>query len=474
MECAFKTVSVAKFGGSLLDVEGKEIPKIVKQIKEIREKDGCGPVVVFSAPMGCTDALIRIGESYAQACQLPLDPVFEVYENLAKLYVKGKYLKLVQEELANYRALTQTTLDAVNKRFSGNIKARTLTLGGELAMSMLMDYILKSHELDSCALSMEDWPVVTDDNFEDALPNYDLSKKRIHSLIEPLEEGKVVSLAGFLGATVDGLETILGRGGSDLTAVFVSCLLKDVYSTNTLLYKDVPVQSADPKVVKGQKTEHVNALTYNEAHKASLMGMKIVQSPAIAMARRFGQPLMVVPIDDPKMFSVIEAQTSGGEVVKCLTGKSGCAILSMNDEKSRSLEDSLRIWERRNDFMDLGAETMETGERIRDFLFLDCDFLKKNEEKLKGFDENLRIDYGLGVVTLIGDRMKDSPGVASLAISAISGINIKRGIFAPHTSQIILVVEEKNVHATVAAIHLKKQELNKTPPNWPMGFQPPL
>ena len=88
------------------------------------------------------------------------------------------------------------------------------------------------------------------------------------------------------------------------------------------------------------------------------------------MARRFGQPLMVVPIDDPKMLSIIEAETTGGEVVKCLTGKSGCAILSMNDEKSRSLEDSLRIWEKRNDFMDLGAETMETGEQIRDFLFL--------------------------------------------------------------------------------------------------------
>jgi aspartokinase len=191
------------------------------------------------------------------------------------------------------------------------------------------------------------------------------------------------------------------------------------------------------------------------------MGMKILQSPAIVMARRFGQSLMVVPIDDPQMRSVIEAETSGGEVVKCLAGKSNCAILSMNDEKSRSLEDSLRIWEKRNDFMDLGAETMETGERIRDFLFLDSDFLKRNEEKLKGFDENLKVDYGLGVVTLIGDQMKDSPGVASLAISAISGINIKRGIFAPHTSQIILVVEERNVNSTVAAIHLKKQEFNK-------------
>ncbi len=471
MECALKTVSVAKFGGSLLDVEGRGIPKIIKRIKEIRDKDDCGPVTVFSAPIGCTDALIRIGESHAQACALPLDPVFEVYENLTKLYVKGEYLKPAQDEMANYKALTQTTLNAVNKRFIGTIKARTLTLGGERAMSCLMYYILRSNKIDSFALSMEDWPVVTDDNFEDALPNYDSSKKRLHTLIEPLEEGKVVSMAGFLGVTADGLETILGRGGSDLTAVFVSCLLKDVYSTKTLLYKDVPVQSADPKVVKGQKTEHVDALTYNEAHKASMMGMKIVQSPAIAMARRFGQPLMVVPIDEPKKFSVIEAETVGGEVVKCLTGKSGCAILSMNDEKSRSLEDSLRIWERRNDFMDLGAETMETGERIRDFLFLDSDFLKKNEEKLKGFDENLRIDYGLGVVTLIGDRMKDSPGVASLAISAISGINIKRGIFAPHTSQIILVVHEKNVNATVAAIHNKKQELNKQPPDWPMGFQ---
>jgi len=469
VECAFKKISVAKFGGSLLDVEGKGIPKIINQIKEIKRKDGTGPIVVFSAPMGCTDALIRIGESHAQECGLPLNSVFEIYSRLIKLYVKADWLKPAQEQLIKNQELTQTTIDSVNKRFSGNVKARTLTLAGEVTMSMLMDYILKSNDVDSYCLSTENWPIVTDDNFEDGIPNYALSKKRLRSLTNPLDAGKVVCLAGFLGVTVDGLETILGRGGSDLTAVFASCLLKDNYATNTLLYKDVPVQSADPKVVKGQKTDHVKALTYNEAHKASMMGMKIVQSPAIAMARRFNQPLTVVPIDEPNLVSVIEAQTTGEEIVKCLTGKSGCAILSMNDEKSRSLEDMLRIWERRNDFMDLGAETMETGESIRDFLFLDSDFIRKNEEKLKGFDENLKVEYGLGVVTLIGDRMKDSPGVASLAIGAISGINIKRGIFAPHTSQIILVVEDKNVAATVAAIHQKKQELNKEP-NWPMSF----
>ena len=457
-------MSVAKFGGSLLDAEGKGIPKILKRIRELKASGSLGPICVFSAPTGCTDELIQIGESCAQSFKASVETVFQIYEHIAKVYVRGELLKHVQEELAFYKTHTEEALGRVNKRFSGNVKAKVLTYGGELATSALMGYVLRSHGLECAFVSPCEFPVVTDDNFEDATPNYELSMKRLHTLLEPLNEGKVVSMAGFLGVTADGLETVLGRGGSDLTAVFVSCLLKNLFVTETLLYKDVPIQSADPKVVKGQETVHVSALTYNEAHKASLMGMKIVQGPAIALARRFGQALVVVPMDQPKMTSVIQAEESGAEVVKCLTGKSGCAILSMHDEKSRSLEDSLRVWEKRNDFLDLGAETLETGERIRDFLFLDSDFLKKNEERLKGFDEELKIEYGLGVVTLIGDRMRSSPGVASTAISAINGINIKRGIFAPHTSQIIIVVNDKSVKATVAAIHLKMAELNK-PPN---------
>jgi aspartate kinase len=455
-----KKLSVAKFGGGLLNPEGKNIPTILERIKELKNRDDLGPIVVFSAPTGYTDELIRIGESYTQSRPISVDSIFNTYERIAKIHVKGTYLKQLLSELMKHRKQTDEALALINKRFHGNAKARVLTSGGELPTSALMEYIMKANGLNSCRIPKEHWPVVTDDNFENATPLYEASRKRISHLIESLEEGKIVSQAGFLGLTTDGLETILGRGGSDLTAVFISCLLKSRYHVEMLLFKDVPVQSADPQIVKRQKTEHVTSLTYNEAHKASMMGMKIVQSPAILMARRFKQPIKVVPIHNPKKYTVIQSE-SAGETVKCVTGKSGCAILSMHDEKSRSLEDSLRIWENRNDFLDLGTETLETGERIRDFLFLDSKFLRKNEERLKGFDENLTIEHGVGVVTLIGDRMKDSPGVASIAIGAIPEINIKRGIFAPHTSQIILVVEEKNVDATVAAVHLKRDEMNR-------------
>ncbi len=390
-----------------------------------------------------------------------MDAIFEIYENLASFYVKDSCLEKTKAELAFFKTETEEALDRVKRRFSGSVKAKVLTYGGELPTSALMHFIMQSNKIESTYVSPCNWPIITDDDFEDAEPNIEQSKKRINILLKPLKEGKVISMGGFFGTTSDGLETVLGRGGSDLSAVFTSCILNDEYTTKTLLYKDVPVQSADPKVVKGQKTDHVATLTYNEAHIASMMGMKIVQNSAISLARKFSIPLQIVPINNPKNYSTIQSKNTDIKIVKCLTGKTDCAILTMHDEKSRSLDDSLRIWERRNDFIDLGAETLETGERIRDFLFLDSEFLRKNEEKLKAFDQDLAVEYGLGVVTLIGDRMKDSHGVASTAISSIQGWNIKRGIFAPHTSQIIIVVEEKNVKSAVAAIHLKMAELNK-------------
>jgi len=434
----------------------------VDRVTALRNQNDLGPIVVFSAPNGFTDKLIQLGESCTQPGPLPIVDIFNVYENLAKKCVNGKYLNQAVGELKNYRRQLDDSLALVNKRFHGTVKAKVLTHGGELPTSVLMDYILRSNGLDSCHLTKEEWPIITDDNFETATPNLLLSKNQSKPLIKSLEARKIVVLGGFLGITSDGLETLLGRGGSDLSAVFVSCLLKRKYNVETVLFKKMPVQSADPRMVKGQVTQHIVSLTYNEAHKASKMGMKIVQGDAILMAKQFEQPIKVMSMVKPNEYTFIGSESDLAQTVKCVTGKSGCAILTMDDTNSRSFEDALRIWENCNDFLDLGTETLETGKRIRDFLFLDSNFLKKNEERLKGFDEDLTIEYGVGVVTIIGDGMKFSSGVASIAIGAIPQINIKRGLFAPHTSQIILAVDENKVEETVASIHAKRSEMNRS------------
>ena len=457
-----RSLSVAKFGGSLLSVDGKNISAILDRVTTLKNQNGLGPIVVFSAPNGFTNKLIQLGESCTQPGPIPIVDIFNVYENLAKKYVNSKYLDQAIIELKNYRRQLDDSLALVNKRFHGTVKAKVLTHGGELPTSVLMDFIMRSNGLESCHIQKEDWPIITDDNFENATPNFLLSRNQSKPLIKSVEAGKIVVLGGFLGITSDGLETLLGRGGSDLSAVFVSALLKRKYNIETLLFKKMPVQSADPRMVRDQKTEHIVSLTYNEAHKASKMGMKIVQGDAISMAKKFDQSIKVMSMIKPEKFTLISSESDLAQTVKCVTGKSGCAILTMDDTNSRSFEDALRIWENCNDFLDLGIETLETGKRIRDFLFLDSNFLRKNEERLKGFDEDLTIEYGVGVVTIIGDGMKYSSGVASIAIGAIPQINIKRGLFAPHTSQIILAVDENKVEETVASIHAKRAEMNQS------------
>ena len=459
---SIKTLSVAKFGGSLLSNEGEDVKAILNRISSLKTQNDYGPIVVFSAPNGFTDKLIAIGESHIQSKPLSTDSIFNVYETLARKYVKDAYLKQALDKLQDYHQQLDESALLINKRFHGTVKAKVLTHGGELPTSVLMDYVLRSNGYDSCHVTKEEWPIVTDDNFEKATPNFELSKEKTVSLTRSLEAGKIVVLGGFLGITSDGLETILGRGGSDLSAVFVSCLLKQKYKVETVLFKKMPVQSADPRMAKGQTTEHLVSLTYNEAHKASKMGMKIVQGEAISMAKQFEQPIKVMSVFKPEDYTLIESKSDIDQIVKCVTGKSDCAILSMDDKNSRSFEDALRIWENINDFLDLGTETLETGKRIRDFLFLDSNFLCKNEERLKGFDEDLTVEYGVGVVTLIGDGMKHSSGVASIAIGAIPQINIKRGIFAPHTSQIILLVDQNQVSETVSAIHAKRSKMNES------------
>jgi aspartokinase len=73
----------------------------------------------------------------------------------------------------------------------------------------------------------------------------------------------------------------------------------------------------------------------------------------------------------------------------------------------------------------------------------------------------MKIEYGLGIVTLIGDKARDSSGIALMAMSSTLKTNIRRGVFASHISQIIPAPNEEDVSNAIRAIHF---ELNKI--NW--------
>lgn len=232
------SITVAKFGGSALGVEGTMIPKIIDRIKQLQQESKV--VTVFSAPLieyrskvsSMTDVAISVGRSYAASTPIEIEVLREVYERIAGKYLTDSNRR--QEFLGSldkfYRQVIISLKQAAeNKRFVDVIRSRTLAYSGEVAMSYLMDYLMQDAGIKSSHVLIEKWPIITDDNFEAANFMVEESKRHAEHLIDLIEHSDVVSMGGFIGRTVDGLETTYERGGSDRTAADIAILLNDGY-----------------------------------------------------------------------------------------------------------------------------------------------------------------------------------------------------------------------------------------------------
>ena len=108
-------------------------------------------------------------------------------------------------------------------------------------------------------------------------------------LLQRLEEGKVVVVAGFQGVTELGEITTLGRGGSDLTAIAVAASIK---ADLCQIFTDVDgVYTADPRIVLNAKKMH--EISYEEMLELASSGSKVMQSRSVEFAQKYNVPFEV-------------------------------------------------------------------------------------------------------------------------------------------------------------------------------------
>ena len=96
--------------------------------------------------------------------------------------------------------------------------------------------------------SDRDWPIITDNNFLNANPLRTNSIHRIRRYVKPvLGEGVIPVIGGFIGRTLDGRISTLGRGGSDTTALLLAMALE---ADEVVLVTNVTgILTADPNLV---------------------------------------------------------------------------------------------------------------------------------------------------------------------------------------------------------------------------------
>jgi aspartate kinase len=282
-----------------------------------------------------------------------------------------------------------------------------------------------------------------------------------------VEQNEVVSIGGFIGKTVDGLETTYERGGSDRTAADIAILLHGHYNTKVDFEKDNAVLSADPKIVKND-LEYIKHLSYNEAKLAGMFGMKILDPIAIKEIddNDLDIPIVITNMTNPYNITIIQRtlpNTKDNNLVKIVTGKKNCAIVRMESIAATYLIASLEKDKQYHDFIKLSPYKREDTEITR-LLFLDADYVRRQERHFRAYYPKVEIVYERGVVTLIGDMMWRMPKIASTASSIVGehNINILNLDAQEETSRILIVVEDKgvNVADAVKAIHAKRSKIH--------------
>jgi aspartate kinase len=464
---------VAKFGGSAIGPDGISVPVIVERINNLKKDSKV--IAVFSAPLtifegqkrSLTDVILEQGRRVENGENASLGIVESCYQKILEL-VSSENKEKCQQIIKSCLENAQNALDVARdkREFADETRSKALAFTGEILMSHVMNFILKSNGMTCDTVNYENWPIITDNNIESTNFLASESRSRLDYTAKLVEENDIVTIGGFIGKTVDGITTTFERGGSDRTAADLGILFHKIYDTKIDFEKDSAVVSADPKIVEKDLTD-VNQLSYNEARLAGMFGMKILDPIAIKEILENGVevPIIITNMKNPSKVTTIKRvpDKKEGHPIKIVTGKKNCAIFRIETSSIQKLLTSLEKDKRYSEFIILSPFTKDGTEFSR-MLFLDADYVKRNEKYFLAFDPLATITYNRGVITLIGDEMWRVQQVASRTSSRIgeAGLNILNMDAQEETSRIIIVVEDSddNISKAISAIHDEKSKIN--------------
>jgi len=196
----------------------------------------------------------RIVVKYGGTSLADSDRIQMAVKAVAKEVAKGSRVAVVVSAMGK---TTDQLFHLVKNASNGNVERKELDevlAMGERTSVRIFAVALKANGLESRYFdpSTDCWPIITDDTFSNANPILEECQKRIQQHVLPIfEKGAVPVIAGFIGKTVDGRITTLGRGGSDTTAFI---LAKSLNADEVVLVTDADgIMSADPKIIKNPK-----------------------------------------------------------------------------------------------------------------------------------------------------------------------------------------------------------------------------
>lgn len=318
---------VMKFGGT--SVQDVKAMNAVLDIV-IARKDKI-PLVVASACAGVTNQLLELAElSLSQrrkdiitlTCALRqrhLDIATMLMDSCA---LREQVMKTINDLCDEIERLCEGIL--LLRECTPRTKALLLSFGERLSNEILSNaFTARGHY----AVLLDARTIVrTDSIFEQATPQMQEIERLVeHYCLPHLRDGAIVCTQGFIGSDEYGQTTVLGRGGSDLTAAILGAAL---HASEIQIWTDVSgVLTADPRMTASTRT--VPEMSFEEASTLAFFGAKVLHPDTVRPAVEKRIPVRVLntfqPLDAGTLLTPERSATQQG--LRSVTAKKHCTLL---------------------------------------------------------------------------------------------------------------------------------------------------
>jgi diaminopimelate decarboxylase/aspartate kinase len=266
---------------------------------------------------------------------------------------------------------------------------------------------------------------------------------------------------GFIGCDAEGRTTLLGRGGSDLSAALLGAAAG---AERIEIWTDVDgVLTGPPHIVPGAR--RIKVLSFEEAAELAYFGAKVLHPASIRPAQESGIPVLVanarrmgrdggVP-EDPTGTTIladISAFRDERSVVRSVAVKHGVTVLTVHSSRMLMAHGFLKrifaVFAQHDTPVDL-VSTSEVS------VSLTVDDARALDAIVSELQKIARIEVApeMAIVCIVGEGMRSSRGIAARIFRAVGGTEVRMISQGASEINVSLVVRSTEADAVVHRLH---------------------
>lgn len=337
----------------------------------------------------------------------------------------------------------------------------TILSFGELLSSYIIAEALKQSLKNSSYKDSREL-IKTNNNFGKAVVNFDVSNELITTFFASNED-QVVVMPGFIAASLDGINTTLGRGGSDYTAAILAGAL---HANELIIWTDVNgMFTANPKIVK--QAQPIAFISYQEAMELSHFGAKVLYPPTIQPVLRKNIPILIKNTFEPEAEGtyISNQEMDHTNPVKGISHIDNITLITLEGSGMIGVTgSSKRLFEvLSNKNINVIFITQASSEHSICIGILNSDADVAEDAINKAFEVEISqnkiepciVEKNLCIIALVGENMKNHQGLSGRMFSTLGKNNVNIRAIAQGASErnISAVINEKDVKKALNSLH---------------------